>query len=282
MPANFEFLLSVGPAASRSHSECRSTCGDEGHPRQLWLLAVGRHKGVSPTSRSGNEADLASSSRRRIPRPISKSGLSAAADRRGWRARRCSATRSVVAAVILVLVVASANLPSCSWRAAPGGKSNTPVSSRLARADRPDRLALTESAVVAVPASAWACSWRGMPTDCSRRSSCSLGRTAANIAITASCSRYCCCLRSSRRCGGACRPALTAARTDVRRDMNEGGLTQAGSGARHRFLRHLVGTQVAIALILANTALLRLVNHHAALASASRSRRNTCSRRNHA
>ena len=61
-------------------------------------------------------------------------------------------------------------------------------------------------------------------------------------------------------------PALTAARTDVMATIKEGSLAQAGSRTRHRFLRQLVGAQVTVALLLANTALLLLANHRAALA----------------
>ena len=60
-------------------------------------------------------------------------------------------------------------------------------------------------------------------------------------------------------------PAWTASKTQVVDTIKQGGLTQAGSRLRHRFLRHLVSAQVAIALLLVNTTLLLLVSYRAAL-----------------
>jgi putative ABC transport system permease protein len=60
-------------------------------------------------------------------------------------------------------------------------------------------------------------------------------------------------------------PAWTAAKIQVLGTIKQGGLTQAGSRTRHRFLRHLVSTQVAIALLLVNTTALLLASYRAAL-----------------
>jgi putative ABC transport system permease protein len=60
-------------------------------------------------------------------------------------------------------------------------------------------------------------------------------------------------------------PAWTAAKIQVMDTIKQGGLTQAGSRTRHRFLRHLVSTQVAIALLLINTTFLLLASYRAAL-----------------
>ena len=60
-------------------------------------------------------------------------------------------------------------------------------------------------------------------------------------------------------------PAWTAAKTQVVDMIKQGGPTQAGSRTRHRFLRHLVSAQAAIALLLVNTTLLLLASYRAAL-----------------
>lgn len=51
-------------------------------------------------------------------------------------------------------------------------------------------------------------------------------------------------------------PALMAARTSVRETLQEGGRSRTGSHLRHRFLKQLVATQIATAVILAHGALL--------------------------
>ncbi len=65
-------------------------------------------------------------------------------------------------------------------------------------------------------------------------------------------------------------PAWTAAKIQVVDTIKQGGLTQAGARTRHRFLRHLVSTQVAIALLLINLTFLLLASYRAALASNER------------
>jgi predicted permease len=60
-------------------------------------------------------------------------------------------------------------------------------------------------------------------------------------------------------------PAWTAVKIQVVDAIKQGGLTQAGSRTRHRFLRHLVSIQVAIALFLINTTLLLWVSYRAAI-----------------
>jgi putative ABC transport system permease protein len=62
-------------------------------------------------------------------------------------------------------------------------------------------------------------------------------------------------------------PALTAARTEVSATINQGGPTVTGSRTRHRFLGQLVAGQIAIVLLLVNTAFLTLLSYRAALAA---------------
>ena len=172
----------------------------------------------------------------------------------------------VVAAVILVLVVASANLAIMFLARGSGRQVEYAVRLALG-ASRTDliRLALTESAVVAVLGSAVGVFVAWNATGLLATIFVQFSAHGGEIAIDRVVLGYSLLLALVAALAAGVPPALTAARTDVVATMKEGGLTQAGSGARHRFLRHLVGTQVAIALILANTALLLLVNHHAAL-----------------
>jgi len=51
-------------------------------------------------------------------------------------------------------------------------------------------------------------------------------------------------------------PALTAARTPVVETLKGDGRSQTGSHLRHRYLRHLVAGQIAVALVLGNVAIL--------------------------
>ncbi len=59
-------------------------------------------------------------------------------------------------------------------------------------------------------------------------------------------------------------PAFAAAKTQLIATIKQGGLTQTGSHLRHRFLRHLVAVQVAVAFLLVNTAFLFLATYRAA------------------
>ncbi len=51
-------------------------------------------------------------------------------------------------------------------------------------------------------------------------------------------------------------PAFTAARTSVVETLKGGGRSQTGSRIRHRYLRHLVIAQIALSVVLSNTAVL--------------------------
>jgi putative ABC transport system permease protein len=66
--------------------------------------------------------------------------------------------------------------------------------------------------------------------------------------------------------GASILPALAAAKTQVVETIKQGSFSVAGSRARYRFLRHLVGMQVSIALFLSNTALLLTASYRTALA----------------
>jgi putative ABC transport system permease protein len=60
-------------------------------------------------------------------------------------------------------------------------------------------------------------------------------------------------------------PALTAVRTPVVETLKGEGRSQTGSRLRHRFLRHLVAGQIALALVLGNVAVLLFSSYRSVL-----------------
>ncbi len=173
----------------------------------------------------------------------------------------------VVAAVVLVLAAASANL--AIMLLARGSGRQVEYAVRLALgASRGDlvRLALTESAVLALLGGAAGAFVAWNATDLLAAVFVPFSTHGVGAEIDRGVLGYSMLLALLSSLASGLPPALTAARTDVISTVKEGGPTQAGSRTRHRFLRHLVGSQVAVALVLANTALLMLVNHRAALA----------------
>lgn len=173
----------------------------------------------------------------------------------------------VAAAVTLVLIVASANLAIMFLARGSGRQIEYAVRLALG-ASRGDlvRLALTESLVLAVVGGAAGVFVAWNATGLLARVFVPLSTHGGALAIDQGVLGYSLLLALVSSLASGLPPALTAARTDVIATMKEGGNSQAGSRTRHRFLRHLVGAQVAVALILANTALLLLVNHRATLA----------------
>ncbi len=56
-------------------------------------------------------------------------------------------------------------------------------------------------------------------------------------------------------------PAFTAAKTSIIDTLNTGGRSQTGSRIRHRFLRHLMMAQIAIAMVLVNGGILLFASY---------------------
>jgi predicted permease len=56
-------------------------------------------------------------------------------------------------------------------------------------------------------------------------------------------------------------PAFTAAKTSIIDTLNTGGRSQTGSRIRHRFLRHLMVAQIAIAMVLVNGGILLFASY---------------------
>jgi putative ABC transport system permease protein len=56
-------------------------------------------------------------------------------------------------------------------------------------------------------------------------------------------------------------PAFTAAKTSIIDTLNTGGRSQTGSRIRHRFLRHLMMAQIAIAMVLVNGGILLFTSY---------------------
>lgn len=56
-------------------------------------------------------------------------------------------------------------------------------------------------------------------------------------------------------------PAFTAAKTSIIDTLNTGGRSQTGSRIRHRFLRHLMVAQIAIAMVLVNAGILLFASY---------------------
>ena len=268
MPANFEFYCPwTGNKAISLWMPLR--VAREGQSRDgYWLLAVGRLKPDVSLDEATAELKLISQRLEAAhpetnfqkwfyPRPLTVELARMAMFRYAL----------VVIAVTLVLVVASANLAIMFLARGSGRQVEYAVRLALG-ASRADliRLALTESAVLAVLGGAAGVFVAWNATGLLSTIFVPFSAHGGAIAIDRVVLGYSLLLTLVAALAAGLPPALTAARTDVIATMKEGGLTQAGSRARHRFLRHLVGAQVAIALILANTALLLLVNHRAALA----------------
>ena len=174
----------------------------------------------------------------------------------------------VVAPLALVLIAASANVGIMFL--ARGAGRQTEFAVRLALgATRWHliRLALVESLVVSLLGSAaglWL-AWQAI--DVLPQLFPAFNTHAVSIQLDASALGWSLGLALASALAAGLPPALTAARTEVSATIKQGGPTQTGSRTRHRFLRHLVSSQIAIVLILVNTAFLMLLSYRAALAA---------------
>ncbi len=174
----------------------------------------------------------------------------------------------IVAPLALVLIAASANVGIMFL--ARGAGRQTEFAVRLALgATHWDliRLALVESLVVSLLGSAaglWL-AWQAI--DVLPRLFPAFNTHAVAIQFDGAALGWSLALALASALAAGLPPALTAARTEVSATIKQGGPTQTGSRTRHRFLRHLVSSQIAIVLILVNTAFLMLLSYRAALAA---------------
>ncbi|MFT3869423.1 MAG: ABC transporter permease [Nibricoccus sp.] len=172
----------------------------------------------------------------------------------------------VITAVVLVLIVASANVAIMFLARGAGRQVEYAVRLALgATRVQLVRLALTESLVYALLGSvvgvglAWNfCSLLTVlfPPETTHAAAIQVDPTVLGFSMLLA-------LVTSLVAGLP--PAFTAARTQVVDTIKQGGLAQTTSRLRHRFLQHLVSSQIAVALLLANTTLLLLVSYRSAI-----------------
>ena len=267
MPANFEFYCPWTDArAVDLWVPLRlARGGDRGNHG---LLAVGRLKPGATVDRTNAELRVlsarlaaaypATNFRKRFyarPLPVELAG------------RALLRYGLIVSAVGLVLLVACANLAIMFLARGAGRQAEFAVRLALGASRwKLVRLALAESFVISLGGGAAGLLLAWNAAGILPRLFPPLSTHAVAIQLDHSVLAWSCLLVLGATLAAGLPPALTAAKTQVVETIKQGGFTQAGSRTRHRLLRHLVGTQIAIALILVNTALLLTADYRAALA----------------
>ena len=267
MPADFEFY-SPHTGAQAIDLWVPLQLSREGRPRgDHWLKAVGRLKDGVSVERANAELRLIAD-RLAAAYPDTNHGK--------WfyarpvpvelAVRELIGSGLVVPAVWLAMIVACANLAIMLLARGAGRQIEYGVRLALgATRWRLVRLALAESLVLALLGGAvgvlFAWSSLGvLPTLFPATST-----HGAAVRIDPAVLGYACLLALLASFAAGLPPAWTASKTQVADTIKQGGLMQAGSRLRHRFLRNLVSAQVAIALLLINTTLLLLASYRAAL-----------------
>jgi predicted permease len=181
--------------------------------------------------------------------------------------RSASALALVFGAVVVVLLVACANLAIMFL--ARGASRQTEYAVRLALGGTRRRLvglALTESLLVCLAGGGLGVLLADLGSGLLTALFPPATTHAAAVQVDPAVLAWSIVLALGATLGAGLPPAWIAAQAQVVDAMKQGGSTQAGGRARHRFLQLLVSAQIGIAFVLVNTALLLLAGYRHAVA----------------